>query len=276
MPEMSAVIGANYGDEGKGLVTDYLSGGGTLVVRFNGGAQAGHTVVAPDGCRHVFHHFGAGTLRGAATFLSRYFILNPILFGRERRELEGKGVRPRVMLDGCSPITTPYDMMLNRAAERARGSGRHGSCGLGIDETLQRHARRVFRLCLNDVLPSGGGWTRRCEEALREALRRIRSDYVPRREATLGICGAVERQCDSEEAIIGHYISDVAEMVGGCDVGCFEETLAVRRWSGVIFEGAQGLRLDMESPDFPHVTHSKTGLANVMALMRSAALREPL
>lgn len=62
-----AVIGANYGDEGKGLVTDALSHNDTTVVRFNGGGQAGHTVVTPDGRRHVFKHIGAGSFRGAHT-----------------------------------------------------------------------------------------------------------------------------------------------------------------------------------------------------------------
>src|SRR4051812_30640034 len=82
---VSAVIGANYGDEGKGLVTDYLAeeGEGAVVVRFNGGAQAGHTVVTPEGKRHVFHHFGSGTFRKARTHLSRFFISNPALFRPE-------------------------------------------------------------------------------------------------------------------------------------------------------------------------------------------------
>ena len=61
---VKAIIGANYGDEGKGLATDYLTGPDSLVVRFNGGAQAGHTVCTPSGQRHVFSHIGAGSFRG--------------------------------------------------------------------------------------------------------------------------------------------------------------------------------------------------------------------
>ena len=89
--KISVVIGANYGDEGKGLATDYLASQGTksLVVRFNGGAQAGHTVVTPDGCRHVFHHFGSGVFAEADTFLSKFFIVNPILFRTEFEETLG-------------------------------------------------------------------------------------------------------------------------------------------------------------------------------------------
>lgn len=83
-----AVIGASFGDEGKGLVTDYLCAiqGAGIVVRFNGGAQAGHTVVTPDGLRHVHHHFGSGTLWGTPTFLSQFFIVNPIAFLAELLE----------------------------------------------------------------------------------------------------------------------------------------------------------------------------------------------
>lgn len=137
MRDISVVIGANYGDEGKGLVTDFLSNSETLVVRFNGGAQAGHTVVTPEGQRHVFHHIGSGALRGAATLLSRFFIVNPFIFLKEVKEL---GFEPTVSIDPRASVTTPYDMLLNQAVERKRGEERHGSCGLGINETVTRSA----------------------------------------------------------------------------------------------------------------------------------------
>jgi hypothetical protein len=92
-----AVIGAGYGDEGKGLMTDYhvaLSGPGGIVVRFNGGAQAGHTVTTPGGQRHVFSHIGSGALAGAATCLSRHLICHPTLFFKEAAALRAAGVPP--------------------------------------------------------------------------------------------------------------------------------------------------------------------------------------
>jgi adenylosuccinate synthase len=91
------VIGANFGDEGKGLLTDYYAsklpmefGYSRCVVRYNGGAQAGHTVVTPDK-RHIFSHFGSGSLTGAATFLARDFIVNPRFFLNERAALSNYG-----------------------------------------------------------------------------------------------------------------------------------------------------------------------------------------
>ena len=85
MKHAFAVIGANFGDEGKGLMTDYFCSQNkkSLNIRFNGGAQAGHTVVTPDGKRHVFSHIGSGTFSGADTYLSEFFTLNPIMFMKE-------------------------------------------------------------------------------------------------------------------------------------------------------------------------------------------------
>ena len=87
-----AVIGANFGDEGKGLATDALAadlmsrGLDPVVVRSNGGAQAGHTVET-QGRRHVFHHVGSGAFPGARTHLSRFFVAHPALLQRELQEL---------------------------------------------------------------------------------------------------------------------------------------------------------------------------------------------
>ena len=96
MGNTQAVIGAVYGDEGKGRLVDYLASlTPTLVVRHNGGAQAGHTVVTPEGLRHVFHHFGSGTFVGSPTYLSRFFIVNPLIWSQEASVLP---LIPRVMV----------------------------------------------------------------------------------------------------------------------------------------------------------------------------------
>ena len=89
MTKVTVIIGANYGDEGKGLTTDFIAhneieqGKQTIVVCSNGGAQRGHTVELSDGRRHVFHHFGSGTLAGAETYLPKQFIMNPLIFVKE-------------------------------------------------------------------------------------------------------------------------------------------------------------------------------------------------
>ena len=175
------VIGANFGDKGKGLVTDHLAaslGAGTLVVRFNGGAQAGHTVQTPDGRRHVFHHIGAGAFAGAATYLSRYLHANPLLLADELAALRSLGVEPAYTVDPDAWLTTPFDMMVNQMAEEARGRARHGSCGLGINETVTRSEHQRFATRVRDLADV---------DRLSARLATIRDDYVPGRLAALGI-----------------------------------------------------------------------------------------
>jgi adenylosuccinate synthase len=145
----TAVIGAAFGDEGKGLLTDhYVSelrahGRRPIVCRFNGGANAGHTVVR-GAKRHVFSHFGAGSLLEAETYLSEFFVANPLLWQKEWRQLVELGVEPVVYLDRQAPLTVPYDIMINQFAEEHRGNHRHGSCGIGIHETVVRNESVEF------------------------------------------------------------------------------------------------------------------------------------
>ena len=122
------VVGANYGDEGKGqLVHDIASGILTetpkhpLVVRYSGGAQAGHTVTT-DTQRHVFHHFGSGTFLGCPTWLSKEFILNPMLFVNELDELNILGIDPIIYISPRCRVSSPYDMIVNIIREEHRVS----------------------------------------------------------------------------------------------------------------------------------------------------------
>ncbi len=116
MKNIKAVIGANFGDEGKGLMTDYLAASckNGIVVRSNGGAQAGHTVQLQNGRRHVFGHVGSGAFCGLPSYLSAYFVVNPMLFAKETSELKAYGIVPGVFIDGSCMVTTPYDIMITR------------------------------------------------------------------------------------------------------------------------------------------------------------------
>ncbi len=157
MKTADVVIGANFGDEGKGLMTDYYAAkADSIVVRFNGGAQAGHTVVTPDNKRHVFSHIGSGSFAGAETFLSRYFVCNPLLFRKEWDVLSPKCAIPQIHVDAAAIVTTPYDMMINQIAEDLRGSGRHGSCGMGFGETIERCTHAPLALAYADLADTAG------------------------------------------------------------------------------------------------------------------------
>jgi adenylosuccinate synthase len=259
----TAVIGANFGDEGKGLLTDYLAAedpAGTVVVRFNGGAQAGHTVVTSAGGRHVFHHFGAGTLAGARTLLSRHFLVNPFLWAKERPELPE--LAGPMEVDRRALLTTPFDMLVNREAERSRGDCRHGSCGLGINETVER-CQGPLASTVADLERPG-----RLRELLREIAARSRTRLEqlgvspsPFFEEMVRSAGLVESYLDTCE----QFRRTERLVDGAAGLADFRQ---------IIFEGAQGLLLDERHRFFPHVTRSRTGLPNVVQIAGEIGLME--
>ncbi|HEX2135998.1 MAG TPA: adenylosuccinate synthetase [Microvirga sp.] len=264
MRRATVVIGSQFGDEGKGLATDWLAAreADSLVVRFNGGAQAGHTVVAPDGRRHVFSHFGSGTFAGAPTFLSRYFVANPTLFLDEANRLSALGCRPEVMIDPACPVTTPFDMVINQAAEIARGAGRHGSCGVGFGETIERCLHPAYSLTIADLAD---------RDALARRLEAIRTEWVPTRLARLGI-DAIQDRCKpllETNFVAKRWLDDVTRFRSQVREASLVDAAAAR---GLVFEGAQGLLLDQDMGCFPHVTRSHTGLRTAAALAEELGL----
>lgn len=261
----NVVIGANYGDEGKGLMTDYFAsqGGNSMVVRFNGGCQAGHTVTTPNGKRHVFSHFGSGTFAGAATYLSRHFAVNPVLYLKERAKLLALAGLPRLYVDERAPVTTFFDMLLNQLVEDFRGATRHGSCGMGFGETIGRHEGNAFALVAKDLLDA---------KSLREKLIRIRDVHLPARCTELGLPGyGAHRELCTTDVLVDAFIETASEFLA--DVVLVRSAAsALANVENVVFEGAQGLLLDQTRGAFPYVTRSNTGICNALEVAREAGL----
>jgi adenylosuccinate synthase len=261
MTRARVIIGSGFGDEGEGLATDFYAapyGRDALVVRFNGGAQAGHTVVTADGRRHVFSHVGAGTLTGATTFLSRFFVCHPMLLREELEALRALGSRARILTDRDCMVTTPFDVMINQAVEAARGRRIHGTCGLGFGETIEREEKGRIALRAGDL---------GCPDRVAGTLRQIRDAYMPRRLAALGVGETPDVARD--EAVIDRFIEDArlfSRLVRVTD------SRVLGSGPELVFEGAQGLLLDMDRGHFPHVTRSNTGLRNVFAIAHEAGL----
>ena len=142
MAQAVVVVDLGYGDAGKGGITDFLTGemGAKMICRFNGGGQAGHHVVTPDGRQHTFSQFGSGMfVPGVRTVLSKYTLVSPLAMLAEAEHLASVGVPDalsRTFIDENALIVTPYHRALNQLRETLRGSGRHGSCGMGIGETV--------------------------------------------------------------------------------------------------------------------------------------------
>lgn len=264
--KVDAVIGANFGDERKGGTVDYLaapSGQDCLVVRFNGGAQAGHTVVTPEGQRHVFSHVGSGAFTGATTFLSRFFVVNPVYLYKELSQLKALGVTPEIVVDYNCLVTTPYDMLINQAIEKARGVNRHGSCGAGLNETIVRNLTDRFTLTVNDTWAIGALWDR---------LKDIRGIYVPQRLEQLGITlDKKDVELLNNRNLFERFYDDCVKLLSFVSAA---DSRVLKSYNHVIFEGAQGLLLDEEHEYFPHVTRSKTGLRNVVTLAQEVGITD--
>jgi adenylosuccinate synthase len=273
----SVVIGSAYGDEGKGLFTDYLASSGSedgkrlsRVIRFNGGAQAGHTITTPDNQRHVFGHVGAASfLKNNQTSLSDFFVVNPLVLKKELTELESKDVIPHLTLDEHSFLTTPYDMLLNQLVEHKRGASRHGSCGLGFGETIERCERVLpdndtVKIQVSDMINA---------DRLKDKMQKIRTRWLSHRITELDLQDMVRDNYAFifSDAVIEKFVTDTQQVLEKIDV---VDTMSVQSEEIIIFEGAQGLLLDQKMGYFPYVTRSNTGLKNVISLANRMNITE--
>ncbi len=255
--KVDVVIGSAYGDEGKGHVVSCLATTGSIVVRFNGGCQAGHTVVSKKE-RRVFSHFGSGTMCGAATYLSRHFVCNPVLFLAEHKGLVK--YNPQVIVSPDSMISTPWDVAINIMLEGKRGQARHGSVGVGFGETIGRNTDtdKKYAFRVDDM-----------KEHWWDHIRTLQTEWFPKR------CEVLHLTRDDYPAMWDMAVCpDTADrFIGDCEkfkkmVRVISEWNMFANHPHVVFEGAQGLMLDQHSPDFPHVTRSNTGLVNVIDMLK--------
>ena len=260
----SLVVDLGFGDAGKGAVTDFLgrSRGASLVVRFNGGAQAGHNVVTPDGVHHTFAQFGAATFSGARTLLSRFVVLHPTALAVEARYLAEKGIvapLDRVLVDERALVTTPFHQASCRIRELARGDARHGSCGVGVGETVA------------DALASPADALRAGD--LRDELT-LRRKLVGHRDAKRAeLAGlapdAEEWSAWANDAVVDRFIA-AARSVASRVVDRAAVEAALASSTEVVFEGAQGVLLDEDHGFHPPQTWSRCTFTNALAILDEA------
>lgn len=229
------VIGLNFGDEGKGLTTSFLCSQvkKPLVVRFNGGHQAGHTVVYDDK-RHVFSSFGSGTLQGFPTYWSKNCTFYPSGFLKEYKLLSN----PVIYVNPLCPVTTLFDITYNRNQEEIN---EHGSVGVGFGSTIERQQKH-YKLFVQDLFH---------ETILIAKLKSICSYYnIGKLDMDYGI-----------ELFIDHA-KQVTKLIRISNDNILNDYTP-------IFEGAQGILLDMDFGFFPNVTRSNTTTKNAIDMFES-------
>jgi len=236
------VIGTQWGDEGKGKVVDWLTEHAQGVVRFQGGHNAGHTLVI-GGKKTVLRLIPSGILRpNVRVYIGNGVVLSPSALLQEIAELESAGieVRARLSISPACPLVLPYHVALDQAREASLGETKIGTTGRGIGPAYEdKIARRALRL--QDVF-----YPDRFAAKLLLLLefhnfvltQYYQCDAVPYR-ATLDAALALAPQ-------LKPMIADVAALI--------QE--ARRRGDSLLFEGAQGALLDIDHGTYPYVTSS--------------------
>ena len=297
-----AVIGKNFGDEGKGFTCSRLASSlkNALIIKHNGGGQAGHTVEDPKGkWRFIHHQIGAGAEYHVPTLFADSFMPDLFQLGKEVKAFtELFGFQPILYSEKKARITTIDDVLLNMGAEHARGKNRHGSCGMGIEECVQRNAAG-YGITLEEIATM-------TKQDLLHRLKHIRKEYTKRRAKILGIQAPASSKAKKQsnlmnlstasnpsnssnisnpyyemlnnETVLENFVEEVKE-----NVKLLTLVDADRKWlegfQHLIFETGQGLLLDQDYEAYaPHLTSSKTGIHNpaIFLAKRGLSLEEAI
>jgi adenylosuccinate synthase len=232
-------VGAQWGDEGKGKIVHWLAGRAHAVVRYQGGNNAGHTVVF-DGRSYALHTVPSGVLaRGCSSLIGNGVIVNPRALREEIRGLERAGVRVRgrLLISGLCHMVMPYHLLLDTLREE--GGRGIGTTKRGIGPCYEDKTARIgVRLC--DFLD------RPLLEELVERNLRLRSDELSRLKPLARIREDVFRGYEGLRSFLRAYMGDVSVELDG----------RLRKGRRVLFEGAQGVMLDVDFGTYPFVTSS--------------------
>ncbi|WP_228412581.1 MULTISPECIES: adenylosuccinate synthetase [unclassified Chryseobacterium] len=233
MKTAQIVIGLGFGDEGKGITTDFLASQNpeSVVVRFSGGQQAAHTVMIDDR-KHIHSSFASGALRGLPSYFTEHCTIYPVFLLNERNELSTKNGNVELHIHPLAKVTTPFDVWQNRTNIR---NLKHGTCGKGIGATMKRQESPYKLFAIDLIAPRA---------MLIEKLKGIAYYY-----------GFMEEQQIEEE------LRPFLEAVDHID-WMIDDYTYLQSFDNLIFEGSQGILLDMNHGVFPNVTYANTTSGN--------------
>ncbi|MBK9518882.1 MAG: adenylosuccinate synthase [Anaeromyxobacter sp.] len=250
MPNV-VVVGAQWGDEGKGKIVDLLTSHADVVVRFQGGNNAGHTLVV-DGEKTVLHLIPAGILHpGKSCVIGNGVVLDPAVFVMEIDRLKQKGFLKddaQLVLSLDAHVIMPWHKQIDVAREAAAGAGKIGTTGRGIGPTYEdKVARRGLRV--RDLLDEAR-LARKVKERVQQAREELKRLGAP---SELDEAAIVR-----EHALLGKRLA-----VYATDVSLWLHR-ALKAGKQLLFEGAQGTMLDVDHGTYPFVTSSNTVAGNAV------------
>lgn len=273
MSKAIVVTDLGFGDSGKGTMVDYFceKTKAPWVVRYNGGAQAGHNVVF-DNSTHTFSQLGSGSFRGAGTFLSEFMMWNPISLVHEALSFSDKIGTPvqrvleRVAIDVNAPIITPFHVVSNRIKEKARGNRRHGSCGKGVGELasdLVNFPDQVLRV--KNFVDDQSGVTKILKSIQTRKLEELVSHRI--RPEIIGEDAGILLGKDEPAKLCAAYI-DMFEKLRFVKKGFLASLF--KKGCDVVFEGSQGVLLDEWHGFHPHTTWDTIVPSKAVELLEAA------
>ena len=244
------VLGAQWGDEGKGKMTDYLAEEADVVVRFQGGNNAGHTVEVGDR-QYKLHLIPSGILYdNKLNVIGNGVVVDPKALFEEIGYLEKEGVKvtpEKLIISDRAHLIMPYHRVLDILKEKARGKNDIGTTGKGIGpcytDKYERCGIRVCDLLHEDVF----------EEKLRENIK-MKNEYITK------VLGG--EALDAEEILVQYkqYAEKIGPFVKDTSVKVYD---SIKEDKTVLFEGAQGMLLDIDHGTYPYVTSSNTTAGGV-------------
>ncbi|HET9514867.1 MAG TPA: adenylosuccinate synthase [Gemmatimonadales bacterium] len=235
------VVGAQWGDEGKGKLVDVLAEAADVVVRYQGGANAGHTVVIGDE-QFILQQIPSGILhRGTRCIVGNGVVLDPETFFEELDRLHAKGIETdgRILVSDRAHLVLPYHKLLDRAGEKSQ---KIGTTGRGIGPTYEdKYGRRGLRV--GDL-------------ANLAHTRELLAERLERANALLQMLGASERASLEEHvALLERLAPRLLPLTTDTGLAVHRAITSGRR---VLMEGAQGALLDVDHGTYPFVTSSNT------------------
>ncbi len=235
------VVGLQWGDEGKGKIVDFLASKSDMVVRFNGGSNAGHSVVV-EGVKYKFHIMPSGVLSGKQVALAGGVVIDPTVFvDKELTQLNEKNIIPKLSIDSKCHIVTPYHRALDTMHEEKFGKAAAGSTKSGIAPVFSDKAGRIGI---------------RVQDLMNETVFRAKVSQA--RERFLAIAKAVYGKDGQVEDFTSKYLEYANQMRPFVSDSTFKVNEALDEGKTVLFEAAQGAMLDIDHGIYPMTTSSNT------------------
>jgi len=240
----TVIVGAQWGDEGKGKIVDYLTEGADVVVRAAGGNNAGHTVIS-SGTKYILHLIPSGILWKEKTcVIGNGVVMDPIGLLAEMAKLRGQGVTitpENLLISETAHLVMPYHRGLDKAREAKRGDKKIGTTGRGIGpayaDKVERDGLRTILMTQPEIF----------EEELRDRLARHNATFAELGVELVPVEETVKEMLDAAKALAPHITNTTVYLHE-----------AIKAGKNLLFEGAQGTYLDIDHGTYPFVTSSNT------------------